>query len=132
MIRIEDNCVCCDLPCVNCGRKHEKVLYCDECGDSFETCYNYKGQDLCEDCFLRQVFIDLSIEELANMVNEIFNTIIYKIVDNKFYVDDREDGNFEETDETDFLSYLENDFYSNIDIEKIIDYIGNIDIINLD
>ena len=52
MIKIENHCNCCDLPCVNCGLKHVPVYYCDECGYEIEDdgVYEVDGDDLCEDC----------------------------------------------------------------------------------
>lgn len=131
MIRIEDNCVCCDLPCINCGRRHEKVLYCDRCSDSFERCYNYNGEDLCKDCFFETIFTESTIEELVDLVNYIFQSNIYKIEDNKFYIDDAENGNFGEFSEEEFSSFLKNDL-DNFSIGSVIDYFGNVDIITLD
>lgn len=51
MMRIENECVCCDIPCVNCGRRHTEVYYCDNCecevgSDGFV----YDGEELCCDC----------------------------------------------------------------------------------
>lgn len=48
---IENDCVGCDIPCVDCGRKHVKHFYCDDCGDE-EQLYEYNGKQLCELCLL--------------------------------------------------------------------------------
>ena len=53
MIKYENECVDCDLPCIDCGRKNVKHLYCDKCGDDVETLYNFLGEELCEECLLK-------------------------------------------------------------------------------
>lgn len=55
MRTIENECVSCDLPCIDCGRKHVERVYCDCCGESLETCAGYygvelEGEELCFDC----------------------------------------------------------------------------------
>ena len=60
MMRIENECVCCDLPCINCGRKHVEVYYCDECDlELGEERYRYNGCDYCLDCFVKQAIEDV-------------------------------------------------------------------------
>lgn len=55
-IEIENNCVGCDIPCMNCGRNHEEVAYysCDKCNEELdaEDLYfdNESGEMYCEDC----------------------------------------------------------------------------------
>lgn len=49
MKKNENNCVGCDY-CICCGRRHEEVLYCDECGDISDKLYEYFGKELCENC----------------------------------------------------------------------------------
>lgn len=67
MIREFDECVQCDIPCIDCGRKHVERLICDECEDFLESWIgvrgvSYKGKDLCYDCFRRE------------LINEFLNT----------------------------------------------------------
>ena len=51
MIRFVDECVCCDLPCVNCGLRNVERLYCDECEHEIEDeYYDLDGEDVCPDC----------------------------------------------------------------------------------
>lgn len=52
-IKYENECVGCDLPCVNCGRKSVKHLYCDNCGNDCETLYIEGSYELCEECLLK-------------------------------------------------------------------------------
>ena len=49
MRKIENDCVCCDVPCSNCGLKHAVHYYCDDCLDE-DTLYFYDGQELCIEC----------------------------------------------------------------------------------
>ena len=47
----ENDCVGCPQGCINCGRKEDYlVIYCDGCGASNEDMYEFKGEDLCEQC----------------------------------------------------------------------------------
>ena len=70
--RIEDNCVCCDIPCINCGRKHEEVWFCDNCeeyADWQNPLYAFEGQELCLECIkerLNSKICDDMDEELCN------------------------------------------------------------------
>jgi hypothetical protein len=53
--KIENHCVCCDIPCIDCGRKHVTVYYCDECGEEiYDDVYDDGEQDLCESCLLKK------------------------------------------------------------------------------
>ena len=55
MIKYENECVDCTnlgLPCIDCGRKNVKHLYCDKCGDDVEELYLYDSDGLCEECLL--------------------------------------------------------------------------------
>lgn len=81
--------------------------------------------------FFETIFTESTVEELVDLVNYIFQSNIYKIEDNKFYIDDAEDGNFNEFSEEEFFSFLKNDL-DNFSIDSIIDYFGNVDIITLD
>lgn len=49
MMKIENDCVSCDLPCIDCGRKRSPHYYCDKCGIE-ETLYKYDDEELCKDC----------------------------------------------------------------------------------
>lgn len=52
-IKIENHCVGCDIPCINCGLKRVEVYYCDECGEEIEgDIYEAEGDELCEECLL--------------------------------------------------------------------------------
>ena len=49
MIKYENDCVCCDLPCIDCGRKRTPHYYCDRC-ESEDVLYNFEDEELCMDC----------------------------------------------------------------------------------
>jgi hypothetical protein len=54
MRKIENDCCGCDLPCVNCGRKHVEHIYCDHCKQDIgdEGYVVYENEELCYYCFV--------------------------------------------------------------------------------
>ena len=52
----EDECVCCDLPCLGsaCPKRNVPHYYCDECGEETQL-YHYEGQELCLECIEREL-----------------------------------------------------------------------------
>lgn len=54
MIKIDDECVDCGLPCMgkNCPYKDVIHIICDECGDECREVYDVDGEHLCENCLL--------------------------------------------------------------------------------
>lgn len=56
MRRTESECVCCDLPCIDCGRKRVECVYCDHCGDPLSylstilSGVEVDGEELCYTC----------------------------------------------------------------------------------
>lgn len=56
MRRIESECVGCDLPCIDCGRKHVEVVRCDSCEANLSSYLDslpgiaIDGQELCYEC----------------------------------------------------------------------------------
>ena len=62
MIRYENDCVGCDIPCIDCGRKRTPHYYCDKCGWEYDTLYQYDDEQLCIDC-LTSKFKKVSDEE---------------------------------------------------------------------
>lgn len=75
MTKYEDGCVNCprELGCIgaNCPRYEVQSIYCEFCGEPAE--YKIEGDDYCEDCakkYLQDVFGNLSVREMANILGE--------------------------------------------------------------
>lgn len=64
MIKYENDCVDCGLPCrgSSCPYRHVKHYYCDKCGEDVEELYDYDNQELCEECAI-EVFLE-SLEKV--------------------------------------------------------------------
>lgn len=83
--RIENNCVCCDIPCVNCGRKHEEVWYCDKCEEYVDERHplydDGNGNEICFECFkeeLNQIYCDdCDCERCSDCAREV--EVLYQI-----------------------------------------------------
>ena len=65
MIREENDCCGCAVPaypCLGnaCPRRHTIHMICDECGEEVERLWDYKGDQLCEDCVREHAFDDLT------------------------------------------------------------------------
>lgn len=56
MIKYENDCVDCGLPCFDtCKYKNVPHYYCDCCGEETDELYIYDdGRQLCADCLLSQ------------------------------------------------------------------------------
>lgn len=69
MIRVEDDCVGCDLPCIGkrCPYSSVKHLYCDYCNREVDTLYVVDGEELCADC-VEDLFSD---EQVKDSLEEI-------------------------------------------------------------
>ena len=53
MIIYENNCVKCPQGCMNCGRDHQPMGKCDDCGDELdELYYGADGGQYCRHCIL--------------------------------------------------------------------------------
>lgn len=66
MIKHENECVDCGLPCLgdSCKYKNVRRLYCDCCGEETDELYkNYDGDELCHKCMS-----DSTLRELKTMV----------------------------------------------------------------
>ena len=59
MIRKENHCVDCGLPCLGstCPHRNVEVVYCDHCGEVIDyEIYDVDGEDWCEDCLKKEFF----------------------------------------------------------------------------
>lgn len=56
MVRYEDQCVSCGLPCMgsSCPNRNVPVQYCDECDEEIDEVYDVDGDELCEECCLKR------------------------------------------------------------------------------
>lgn len=73
MLKIENQCVDCGLPCLgnSCVYRNVPVFYCDQCGDEGAD-YRIDREDYCEDCakkYIQEVFDDLSFMEQAEALD---------------------------------------------------------------
>lgn len=55
MVKTENQCVDCVLPCMGdtCPYRNVRVLYCDNCGNEVDKLYLYEGEETCEDCLFK-------------------------------------------------------------------------------
>lgn len=55
MKKIENECLHCDTYCMGSSCPNRRVVrfYCDRCGDE-AMLYNYYGEEICEDCLLKE------------------------------------------------------------------------------
>lgn len=58
MITYEDECVGCptEMGCMGsaCHYRNVPHLYCDKCDKEVEKLYKYDGQEICEECLLKE------------------------------------------------------------------------------
>lgn len=52
MVRTENHCVDCGLPCLgsSCPNRNVRVLRCDQCEEETDKLYKLEGEELCEEC----------------------------------------------------------------------------------
>ena len=75
MVVYENNCVGCGIPCINCGRKHQEVIKCDNGCDEYAV-YSINGEDFCEECaeeILVDMFKDLTVAQMAELLDVKFS-----------------------------------------------------------
>lgn len=80
MVKYENECVNCGLPCVGSACSYYKVphYYCDNCHDETNNLHNFDGRQLCDYCLERIVddmWIDMSLEEKAQLLDEDFSDV---------------------------------------------------------
>lgn len=54
--RYESQCVDCSFPCryEACPNYKVRILECDRCHDEFDKLYDYGGEEICEECLLKE------------------------------------------------------------------------------
>lgn len=58
----ENNCVQCPDGCRSCGRRHQNIRVCDECGSRLpDQFFEYEGSDYCPDCAYN-LFMDILLQ----------------------------------------------------------------------
>ena len=80
MIKYENDCVGCDLPCVMgvCSYYRVPHYYCDRCGEETHDLHNFDGEQLCESCLeeiIEEVLGSMSLEEKAQLLDEDFGDV---------------------------------------------------------
>lgn len=57
MITHENECVCCDLPCIKTDCPYYDVihLYCDICNEETNILYEYEYKEICQECLLKAI-----------------------------------------------------------------------------
>lgn len=70
MVRIENECVGCDYPCMGkraCPLTHVKRMYCDKCHDEVSKLYWLDdGSQVCADC-INEMFGDMAEENFQEV-----------------------------------------------------------------
>lgn len=56
MIRYESSCVNCGFPCryEACQNYRVRILECDRCHDELDKLYDFYGEEICEECLLKE------------------------------------------------------------------------------
>ena len=56
MVEYTNDCIDCGLPCLydSCPYYKVKHLTCDRCSEETEELYEVDGEQLCEDCLLKE------------------------------------------------------------------------------
>jgi len=60
MVKYENECVGCGLPCLgdSCPNRHVPRYYCDECGEEIDAYFDVNGEMICDDC-IHDVLIEI-------------------------------------------------------------------------
>lgn len=52
MMKTENECVGCRIPCIDCGLRRVPHFYCDNCGEEAKPLYKLDDEELCAECVL--------------------------------------------------------------------------------
>lgn len=66
MIYYSSECCLCGLPCIYSSCPHYRVKHfqCDYCGEEDVKLYHYDGDEICEDCLLKEFEVVEGSDEL--------------------------------------------------------------------
>lgn len=53
MMEIKNDCVDCQIRCIDCGKRRTPHYYCDICGKERKL-YSVDGEEICMDCMLEK------------------------------------------------------------------------------
>lgn len=62
MIKIENDCVDCGLPCIGISCRYSRAThyYCDRCKVECDTLYDWYGEELCKNCYIESKEEDMN------------------------------------------------------------------------
>ena len=82
MIRIENHCCGCAIPCIDCGRKAVEVYCCDKCDEELDEVYEDEdGKHYCEEHLLAKYKKVFRCAKCGDELEEIYE------YDGKYYCD---------------------------------------------
>lgn len=63
MVRFENDCVDCGLPCLGegCPNRNVRHFYCDNCKSEVTKLFVYKDEQWCEECITDDIFNELEV-----------------------------------------------------------------------
>lgn len=73
MIKVENECVGCDIPCIGgrCALTHVRRFYCDKCGEEVDTLYwSDRGEQLCLWCMEDET--GLESDDIEEQFEEVY------------------------------------------------------------
>lgn len=79
MVKREDACIHCGLPCVDyCTYKYSYCVeyVCDKCGSSEDKLYEVEGKQLCARCALEECADEIISEYASEFANEYSDELI--------------------------------------------------------
>jgi len=84
MVRLEDDCVGCQLPCLGSACPYKNVLhfYCDVCENEVEEgeLWDVDGTHMCEDC-LKDNFLKVTADDYAKAEESAYDAYVDREVD---------------------------------------------------
>lgn len=80
MVKYENECVGCDLPCAYgaCSYYHVPHYFCDRCGEETHKLYDFDGEQFCYWCVdetIEEFWDSFDLEEKAKMIDMNFREV---------------------------------------------------------